>query len=526
MSLEIKGSGGVAKQEKTVTPGKETQNVTPDSGKLLSKVTVNGDENLASENIARNKSIFGITGSFTDKTVLDVNTANSDVEKGELVDVHVGSDVIATFDSTTFAKSARNCSLKDKNTVVIAHCAADSKIIYISIVAPTTMGGDDINVGTISYNIGGNYNINVIKGVAIEWVKSDEFVAHVQFGTVSGGGYIQLVSYAFTWSSANLLRVLKSNNSSYYESKYSTRNIKLIINVNSDGQIFAVNPSYIDTINYMETFSIFENLNYDTDSIVREVKTYLGTWSLDKIDMVSCDNNQIKVYQLKLINNVNVLTVGQLSISKNGSTIIQSITNLTQTVFPAYFPNKVSSTSAQLATLYGMTEDYLILANNTLYQISGTGYSIFNLYLYSFTKNADGTISLGDVKGVSTLPLNASYFSNTILTPIKNACKHIDGHLHCLAHGIHFIGVNGNRRLVPIGVKPKNMTSNANLSINNGSQYDSSMNNDCHLEVATNIVFDFIGDMAIKNKSERYYDTLFGNCVVVSKANSKIQVEI
>ena len=50
-------------QEKTVTPTKEGLSVVPDSGfDGLSKVTVNGDANLVSENIKEGVSIFGITG--------------------------------------------------------------------------------------------------------------------------------------------------------------------------------------------------------------------------------------------------------------------------------------------------------------------------------------------------------------------------------------------------------------------------------------------------------------------------------
>lgn len=50
-------------QEKTVTPTAEGLSVVPDSGfDGLSKVTVNGDANLVSENIKEGVSIFGITG--------------------------------------------------------------------------------------------------------------------------------------------------------------------------------------------------------------------------------------------------------------------------------------------------------------------------------------------------------------------------------------------------------------------------------------------------------------------------------
>lgn len=53
-------------QEKTVTPTKEGLSVAPDSGfDGLSKVTVNGDNNLVPENIKEGVSIFGISGALT-----------------------------------------------------------------------------------------------------------------------------------------------------------------------------------------------------------------------------------------------------------------------------------------------------------------------------------------------------------------------------------------------------------------------------------------------------------------------------
>ena len=54
----------VPTQAKTVTPSATTQNVTPDSGKFLSKVTVNGDSNLVAGNIKSGVSIFGVAGTL------------------------------------------------------------------------------------------------------------------------------------------------------------------------------------------------------------------------------------------------------------------------------------------------------------------------------------------------------------------------------------------------------------------------------------------------------------------------------
>ena len=61
------GSGkvSIALEQKTVTPSTSQQNITPSSGKVLSKVTVNTDSNLKAENIKNGVTIFGVTGTYS-----------------------------------------------------------------------------------------------------------------------------------------------------------------------------------------------------------------------------------------------------------------------------------------------------------------------------------------------------------------------------------------------------------------------------------------------------------------------------
>lgn len=61
-------------QEKTVTPTKEGLSVVPDSGfDGMSKVTVNGDANLVSENIKEGVSVFGVEGNLKGTKINEIN---------------------------------------------------------------------------------------------------------------------------------------------------------------------------------------------------------------------------------------------------------------------------------------------------------------------------------------------------------------------------------------------------------------------------------------------------------------------
>lgn len=65
--IKITASGTIKPtlQEKTVAPTMSLQSITPDNGYYgLSKVTVEGDDNLVADNIKSGVSIFGVNGTY------------------------------------------------------------------------------------------------------------------------------------------------------------------------------------------------------------------------------------------------------------------------------------------------------------------------------------------------------------------------------------------------------------------------------------------------------------------------------
>ena len=73
--LDSKASANPNLQEKTVTPNTSGLEVTPDAEyDGLSKVTVNGDNNLVPENIKEGVSIFGIAGNLISGTPIENTT--------------------------------------------------------------------------------------------------------------------------------------------------------------------------------------------------------------------------------------------------------------------------------------------------------------------------------------------------------------------------------------------------------------------------------------------------------------------
>ena len=99
-------------QDKTIEPKKEEQVVTYDEGyDGLGKVTINGDENLVSENIVQGKSIFGVDGIYTS----DATATANDIVKGKTAYAD-GQKITGTFEGidTTGATATAIDVVKNK----------------------------------------------------------------------------------------------------------------------------------------------------------------------------------------------------------------------------------------------------------------------------------------------------------------------------------------------------------------------------------------------------------------------------
>ena len=136
-------------QQKTITPDFSSGNVvvTPTSGKVLSQVTINKDGNLVAENIKKDITVNGITGTLegggaeiTGANEIDV-IAQANINKGDTVRVTAGTTgiYVETTPTTLPTGDGRGCAFNHDGTrLAVAHYSSPYITIYDTTTTPYT----------------------------------------------------------------------------------------------------------------------------------------------------------------------------------------------------------------------------------------------------------------------------------------------------------------------------------------------------------------------------------------------------
>ena len=206
----------VPTQTKSVTPTSSTQNVTPDSGKFLSKVTVSGDINLVAENIKSGVSIFGVSGTLEESS-----------GSGGLVDYSANEDAIIsrsisgayTNDRITTIGEAAFFSCTSLTTVNFPVCTSISRSAFFYCTSLTTVNfpvctfigyyafGDCTRLTTVSFpackaidNSAFYYctRLTTVSFPSCTRIGNDAFGGCTSLTTVSFPSCTSIGSYAFT----------------------------------------------------------------------------------------------------------------------------------------------------------------------------------------------------------------------------------------------------------------------------------------------------------------------------------------
>lgn len=218
--------GAVPTQTKSVTPTVATQNVTPDSGKFLSKVTVVGDSNLVAGNIKSGVSIFGVSGTAEigggETVVDDVSKA---IIEGTITEIE--DDSVERISQYAFCDCSDLTTARFQACTSIGACAFSSctKLATVSFPECTCIGNSAfahcLSLTTVNFplctSIGAYafsycYNLAAASCSSCTYIDYGAFSDCARLATVSFPVCISIGSYAFC--NAHYLSIVQLGGSS------------------------------------------------------------------------------------------------------------------------------------------------------------------------------------------------------------------------------------------------------------------------------------------------------------------------
>lgn len=184
-------------QSKTVTFSSDGQEVTPDAGKVLSKVTIDKPSNLIADNVKSGITIAGVTGNVTPAKVEQTKTVPLNMQNGDQV---VAPDTNKVLTQVTIEKPS---------TLVASNIKKD---INIGGVTGTFEGGISLNGIQEQFEVSNGKSVSA--GDFIEYVKD---IGDNSFGTViSGAPYTKTVNKFNIDANTFLVHYGDTSNGLYY----------------------------------------------------------------------------------------------------------------------------------------------------------------------------------------------------------------------------------------------------------------------------------------------------------------------
>lgn len=169
MALFTMGGGPKPEQSKTVTPTAAGFTVTPDAGKVLSSVVVNGDTDLVTNNIKSGVNIFGVAGNsnVVDTSAGDATAAQILSGKKAYVDGSLVTGTIPSKSAQTYTPGTSNQTISAGQYLSGAQTiAGDADLVAANIKSGANIFGV---AGTYNAFLAGNYQLAISSAVSMSY---------------------------------------------------------------------------------------------------------------------------------------------------------------------------------------------------------------------------------------------------------------------------------------------------------------------------------------------------------------------